>query len=126
MNAGPISEQAMPAVYDSRIDAPVEGDAALALYIKHQTLMRAYQARYVLLPSAAPRGGLLGPMQRHYDPARVHALTALRPDLEAELIVPMCGESRGSNAAAYIETMLADIRGEAENLDRAAQHVVHE
>lgn len=115
MNAGPISEQAMPAVYDSRIDAPVEGDAALALYVKHQTLMRAYQARYVLLPSAAPRGGLFGPMQRHYDPARVHALAALRPDLEAELIVPMCGESRVTNAAAYIETMLADIRGEADN-----------
>ena len=115
MNAGPLSAPAIPAVYDSRVDAAVEGDAALALYVKHQTLMRAYQARYVLLPSAAPDGGLLDPMRRHYDPTRVQALDALRPGLEAELISPMLGEGGGSDAAAYIEDMLAEIRGGAEN-----------
>ncbi len=115
MNAGPISEPTPPAVYDSRVDVAVEGDAALALYVKHQTLMRAYQARYVLLPSAAPGGGLRGPMQRHYDPARVQALDALRPGLEAELIAPMLDEGRGSDAGAYIVAMLADIRGGPEN-----------
>jgi len=115
MNAGPLREPAIPAVYDSRVDAPVAGDAALALHVKHQTLMRAYQARYVLLPSAAPGGGLLGPMQRHYDPARLAALDAVRPALESELIAPMLDEGRGGDVAIYIETMLADIRGAGEN-----------
>lgn len=44
-----------PAVYDSRIDAPGDAaDAALDAFVKHQALMRCYQARYVLLPSEAP------------------------------------------------------------------------
>ncbi|MGH6965558.1 MAG: hypothetical protein ACREE0_13835, partial [Phenylobacterium sp.] len=56
-----------PAVYDSRIDLAGEGaDPAIELYVKHQALMRCYQARYVLLPSEAPPGGLLGPWQRYY------------------------------------------------------------
>jgi hypothetical protein len=105
-----------PAVYDSRIDAPGEAaDAALDALVKHQALMRCYQARYVLLPSEAPAGGLLGPMQRHYDPGRLQALDAVRPSLEAELIAPLVGENAGTDAASYIEVMLADIRGAGES-----------
>ena len=105
-----------PAVYDSRIDRAGGGaDPALDLYVKHQALMRCYQARYVLLPSQAPAGGLLGPMQRHYDPGRLQALDAVRPALEAELIAPLVGAGTGAGAADYIEVMLADIRGAGEN-----------
>jgi hypothetical protein len=77
--------------------------------------MRCYQARYVLLPSDAPAGGLLGPLQRHYDAGRLQALDAVRPALEAELIAPLAGEATGAGAADYIEAMLAEIRGAAEN-----------
>ena len=105
-----------PAVYDSRIDEAGEGaDHALDLYVKHQALMRCYQARYVLLPSQAPAGGLLGPMQRHYDPARMQALDAVRPALEADLIAPLVGEGTGASASDYIEAMLAEIREADEN-----------
>ncbi|MDB5422862.1 MAG: hypothetical protein JWQ29_278 [Phenylobacterium sp.] len=105
-----------PAVYDSRIDAPGEAaDPALDLFVKHQALMRCYQARYVLLPSMAPAGGLLGPLQRHYDPARLQALDAIRPDLEAELIAPLAGEGAGADAASYVAAMLAAIRGADQN-----------
>ena len=113
MNA--VAAPVMPAIYDSRTDASVEGDAALGLYVKHQSLMRCYQARYVLLPSQVPAEGLLGPMQRHYDPARLRALEAARPGLEAELITPLAGAATGSDAATYIKAMLADIRGAGEN-----------
>ena len=105
-----------PAVYDSRIDlAGQDGDPALDLYVKHQALMRCYQARYVLLPSEAPAGGLLGSMRRHYDAGRMQALEAVRPVLEAELIAPLAGEATGASAADYIEAMLAEIRGAGEN-----------
>jgi len=105
-----------PAVYDSRIDLPNErADPALDLYVKHQALMRCYQARYVLLPSDAPAGGLLGRMQRHYDPSRLQALDAVRPALEAELIAPLVGEGTGAGAVDYIEAMLSEIRGVGEN-----------
>jgi hypothetical protein len=115
MNDVSPSARVTPAIYDSRVDATARGDAALGLYVKHQTLMRCYQARYVLLPSEAPAGGLLGPMQRHYDPARLQALDAVRPALEAELIAPLAGAGTGASAAGYIEAMLADIRDAGEN-----------
>ena len=110
------AKAAPPAVYDSRIDVAGETkDPALDLFIKHQALMRCYQTRYVLLPSQAPAGGLLGPMHRHYDPGRLQALQAIRPALEAELIEPLVGDGAGSDVAGYIEAMLAAIRGAGEN-----------
>jgi hypothetical protein len=113
---GGRAADAPPAVYDSRIDLVGEGaDPALDFYVKHQALMRCYQARYVLLPSEAPVGGLLGHMQRHYDPGRLQALDAVRPGLEAELIAPLVREGTGASAAAYIEAMLAEIGGAGEN-----------
>jgi len=108
--------EAPPAVYDSRIDAPGEAaDPALSAFVKHQALMRCYQARYVLLPSVAPAGGVLGPMQRHYDAGRLQALDAVRPALEAELIAPLVGEAPAATATDYIEAMLAGIRGGGDN-----------
>jgi hypothetical protein len=105
-----------PAVYDSRIDTPGDdADPALDAFVKHQALMRCYQARYVLLPSAAPVGGLLGPMQSHYDPGRLQALEAVRPALEAELIAPLVGKAPAATATSYIEAMLAGIRGAGKN-----------
>ena len=105
-----------PAVYDSRIDLAGEGaDPALDLYVKHQALMRCYQARYVLLPSEAPAGGLLEPLQRHYDPRRLGALDAVRPALEAELVEPLACETTCAKVGDYIQGMLAEIRGSGEN-----------
>ncbi|MGH6910508.1 MAG: iron-containing redox enzyme family protein, partial [Phenylobacterium sp.] len=43
------------------------------------------------------------------------ALDAVRPELEADLIAPLVGETTGVDAAAYIAAMLADIRGAGEN-----------
>jgi hypothetical protein len=101
------------AAFDGRIDA-VREDASLQAFVKHQALMRAYQARYVLLPEAPPAGGVLGPMRRHYGEARLQVLADLRPRLEAELIAPL-GPSRQGDIGSYIEAMLAEIRGAAEN-----------
>jgi hypothetical protein len=113
---GGRSAEVPPAVYDSRIDLTGEGaDPALDLYVKHQALMRCYQARYVLLPSEAPAGGLLGAMQRHYDPGRLQALDSIRPALETELIAPLADAGTGESAADYINAMLAEIRGAGEN-----------
>ena len=73
------------AAFDGRIDVAGD-DPALADFVKHQALMRCYQARYVLLPPEAPPEGVLAPMLRHYGEARLASLAALRPRLEAELI----------------------------------------
>jgi len=113
---GGLTAEAPPAVYDARIDAlRDEADPALDAFVKHQALMRCYQARYVLLPSVAPASGLLGPMQRHYDPGRLQALDAVRPALEAELIAPPVDKPPTATTARYIEAMLAGIRGAGEN-----------
>src|SRR5882757_3722453 len=82
--------------------------------VKHQALMRCYQARYVLLPDEAPAGGVLAPLARHYGEARLAALAELRPRLEAELIESQARSGTG-DMASYIETMLAEIRGGGEN-----------
>jgi hypothetical protein len=107
---------APPAVYDSRIDIVSEGaDPALDLFVKHQALMRCYQARYILLPGEAPAEGLLASLQRHYEPARLQALDAIRPALEAELIAPLSDPGPTQGVGVYIEAMLATIRGAGEN-----------
>ena len=97
------------AAFDARIDVAGE-DATLADFVKHQALMRCYQARYVLLPEDAPAGGILAPMQRHYGEARLKALAELRPRLEAELIAPLVSPGKLATIGAYVETMLTEIR----------------
>jgi hypothetical protein len=111
-----LAETAGPApsaAFDGRIDVAA-GDASLQTFVKHQALMRAYQTRYVLLPEEAPSGGVLAPMRRHYGEGRLQALAELRPRLEAELIAPQAPAGQG-DIAAYVETMLGEIRNAPEN-----------
>jgi Iron-containing redox enzyme len=107
------SGPAPSAAFDARIDVAGD-DPALLTFVKHQALMRCYQARYILLPNEAPAEGLLAPMLRHYDEARLATLAELRPRLEAELIAPLAPSGEG-DAAAYVEAMLAEIREGPEN-----------
>jgi hypothetical protein len=101
------------AAFDARIDVVGE-DPSLVTFVKHQALMRCYQARYVLLPGDAPAGGVLTPLARHYGEARLAALAELRPRLEADLVAPLAPRGEG-DVAVYIEAMLAEIRGGGEN-----------
>jgi hypothetical protein len=107
------SGPAPSAAFDARIDVAGD-DPTLLTFVKHQALMRCYQARYVLLPDQAPAGGVLAPMLRHYDEARLATLAELRPRLEAELVAPFAPSGEG-DAAAYVEAMLAEIRENPEN-----------
>ena len=106
-------EDDAPAAFDARIDQ-VGDDDSLGAFVGHQALLRCYQARYVVLPAQAPAGGVLAPMLRHYDERRLAALADLRPRLESELIVPLVRPGEG-DIAAYVEAMLAEIRGAPEN-----------
>jgi hypothetical protein len=106
-------EDDAPAAFDARIDQ-VGDDDSLSAFVGHQALLRGYQARYVVLPAQAPAGGVLAPMLRHYDERRLAALADLRPRLESELIVPLVRPGEG-DIAAYVEAMLAEIRGAPEN-----------
>ncbi|HEY2357624.1 MAG TPA: iron-containing redox enzyme family protein [Phenylobacterium sp.] len=102
-----------PAAFDGRIDV-VGDDLSLMTFVKHQALMRCYQARYVLLPEQAPAGGVLAAMQRHYGAPRLAALSDLRADLEAELITPLVPVGAG-DVARYTEAILSEIREAPEN-----------
>jgi len=101
-----------PAAFDARID--LAADDTLLPFVGHQALLRCYQARYVLLPPKAPAGGVLASLTHHYGEARLATLAALRPRLEAELITPLARPGEG-DIAAYVETMLGEIRGAPEN-----------
>jgi hypothetical protein len=116
------------AAFDARIDV-VGDDPSLLTFVKHQALMRCYQARFVLLPDHAPAGGVLGPMLRHYDERRLKILAEFRPRLESELVAPLVLPGQ-DDVGTYIAAMLADIRGGPENafvgfLVRAAHHEDH-
>jgi hypothetical protein len=76
--------------------------------------MRAYQARYVLLPSDPPPTGVLAFLKRHYGADRLSNLAQLRWDLEAELIAPLVG-APGGDVAAYTDAMLAEIDAQPTN-----------
>jgi hypothetical protein len=114
------SGPAPPAVWDLRTDADaMTGDRAGLRHVRHLTLMRAYQARYVLLPSTAPGGSIVERLQRHYDPAAMADLERLRHGLEDELVAPRAhaarAAARGRDWRAYAETLKADVRAQAEN-----------
>lgn len=83
------------AVWDLRVDAAGE-DAAADLHVRHQTLMRAYQARYMLLPAEAPGGSIVDHLNRHYDAEAMAELETLRRGLEAELIAPLLAPVRAA------------------------------
>ena len=104
-------------VFDSRIDSPNGhgSSPALDLHIRHQALMRAYQGRYVLLPT---RDGadedIVDRLQRHYDPDALAHADAVRRELEVALIEPMVPEARaaaeGVDCRTYVERLLPTIR----------------
>jgi hypothetical protein len=110
-DAGP----APPAVFDAWVDPlPADADPALAVHVKHQALLRCYQARYVVLPSKAPADGILAHLDRHYDEDRLRDLCSLRPRLEAELIGPLQAQAAAASGdgdvLAYVERLLPELR----------------
>ena len=109
-----------PAVWDLRIDAEdLANDSEGLRHAKHQTLMRAYQARYMLLPQTAPGGSFLQRLRRQYDPGEMARLEALRTALEDELIAPLVVAARDASAgrdlAAYATALPGEIRAAPEN-----------
>lgn len=105
----------VPAAFDAWIDPlPEDADPALTTHIKHQALLRCYQARYVVLPETAPPGGLLAHLDRHYDEARLQALYRQKGALEAELIAPLLAKARAAvgdgDVLAYIDRLLPELR----------------
>ena len=85
----------------------------------HQTLMRAYQARYIVLPSTSPDGSIIAALDCLYDPIELGKLEARRTALERVLIAPLAHEAlcaaRGVDAVIYAETLLPQIRCQSEN-----------
>lgn len=111
----------IPAVWDLRIDASDlagDVDGAGLRHAKHQALMRAYQARYMLLPSDLPGGSIVERLRRRYDPDDMADLEALRRGLEGELITPLADEARrrvsGRRLADYAAALPAEIRSQPE------------
>ena len=94
-------------------------DTAAALHGQHQTLMRAYQARYIVLPPVPAGGSIISELNRRYDPAELARLEAIRPTLERALISPHADRAISAFAAAdvmaYAEALLPRLRAEPEN-----------
>ena len=108
-----------PAALDLRIDTMnLAFDSALLRHAKHQALMRTYQNRYVLLPSAT-KGSVVQALQRRYDPEIVGRLETLRAPLEAELIAPGAEAARraaeGQDITDYIKGLVPGLQREPEN-----------
>jgi hypothetical protein len=97
---------------------PSQAPDAAGLHGRHQTLMRAYQARYVVLPPSRPAGSILGWLDQRYDPAVLAALEAQRPGLEQALIAPLVdaaiAETRGADVAGYAADLQTRLRIEPE------------
>ena len=109
--AGP----APPAAWDAWIDPlPDDDDAALTFHVKHQALLRCYQARYIVLPETAPAGSILDRLASHYAEDRLQTLNALRGRLEAELIAPLQAAARTTtgdgDVLAYVGRLLPELR----------------
>jgi len=105
-----------PPAYDGGIDPlPDDAEAALILHVKHQVLLRCYQARYVVLPDATPGARLLDHLAAHYGEDRLQALGAVRKALEDELIAPLQGDAGpgGTDVLAYVDRLLPELRAVA-------------
>lgn len=104
-----------PDVYDSWIDPlPAEADDALVMHIRHQTLLRCYQARYILLPGERPEGSILDYLADHYAEKRLQALNRQRAGLETDLIAPLQAAARSASGdgdvLAYVERIVPELR----------------
>jgi hypothetical protein len=102
-------------VHDLRIDGDdLNGAPQRSRYAKHQALLRSYQGRYILLPDTAPGGSIVDSLMRRYDPRAIHALDALRADLEDELVHPILQTAAtsmtGVDARSYVDALLPEIR----------------
>ena len=101
----------------SSLNTPVDEPARR--HARHQALMRAYQNRYVVLPARRPGGSVLGYLDARYDPAEIARLEALRPALEAELVLPAVATAKRAAASlpfdTYVETLLPELREGREN-----------
>jgi hypothetical protein len=99
------------------IQAVEQGDAAAVVHAQHQSLMRAYQARYIVLPPTS--GSIIADLDRRYDPADLARLEASRPRLERALIAPQAAAAikaaNGADVLAYAEALLPRLRAEPEN-----------
>ncbi|HEV2531033.1 iron-containing redox enzyme family protein [Phenylobacterium sp.] len=113
-----------PAVWDLRIGeddlgGDPAGDPAGLRHVQHLALMRAYQARYMLLPSAAPEGSVVARLQRHYDAGEMARLERVRHGLEAELVAPLAAAARAEAARrdwrAYAQALLGEVRSQPQN-----------
>jgi hypothetical protein len=109
-----------PAIWDLRIDAAGLGeDARMLEHARHQTLMRAYQSRYVLLPTEGSGGDVVAQLRRRYDPAALAVVEGTRSALEACLIEPaierMRGLAVGRDWSAYAAALGTEVRQAPEN-----------
>lgn len=102
---------APPAAFDGRLDAPDQADPAQVRHVRHQSLLRCYQARYVTLPETAPPGGVLAGLDRHYDEDRLQGLALIRPELEAQLILPLLKPPPETDVLPYIDRLLPELQG---------------
>lgn len=97
------------AAWDSRIDG--EGLAGASpgqwLHVRHQTLLRAYQTRYVVLPDRLPGDAGLAGLRLHYDRGVEAELSRLRYELEDALIAPQVAAAKASAAGGDLRTYVA-------------------
>ena len=94
-------------------------DDATMVHAQHQTLMRAYQARYIVLPPTAAGGSIIAELNQRYDPAELARLELARPTLERALIAPQADvalrASTGADVLAYAEDLPPRLRADPEN-----------
>lgn len=109
-----------PAVWDLRTDADgLALDPASLQHVQHLTLMRANQARYILLPSSPSSGSIVERLKRHYDADEMAVLEGVRHGLEAELVAPLAASARasvfGRDWRTYAEGLKTAVREQDEN-----------
>lgn len=114
--------------FDGGTDPNDGTDPVVAALVGHQTLLRAYQARYVLLPETLPGRSVIMAMADHYAPKRLKALADARPDLEAALIGPLQARAGAAepetDVLAYVDRLVAELRAVKSDafLDRIDGH----
>ena len=111
--------RATPAVWDRRTDlGPPAPDGPAQRHASHLALMRAYQARYVLLPSERPAGSIVEGLKLQYHPSHMARLDLERHSLEAELVAPLADAARAGAGPgdwrAYAEALLPELRSQPE------------
>ena len=111
-----------PVIWDMRIDAPgadpLIHEPAMLRHVQHQTLLRAYQSRYVLLPSVQTGGDAVQQLRRRYDPKALAWIDGTRTALEDRLITPAIEAARnaaiGRDWAAYAADLVTQVRAAPE------------